>query len=200
MKNKETLISLTIGVIAGVLLTLFIIDTGKPSPEKMIAEYYAVENAVSVSPYDVKSAIQRGTYDQMVVVDTRTQAQYEAGHIIGAVSIPAFVEGTDNEARMVEAYSKLIEENPDKDIITYCNSAACMLSNRVGQTLAENGIYVKHLNIGWNEWRYYWTLWNGEDGTSHENFIATGSEPGVPDLDDEDKVIAPCDEDSEFRC
>jgi len=200
MKNKETLIPLVIGVVAGVLLTLLIIDNGKPSPEKMIAEYYAVENAVSVSPYYIKSAILRGTYDDMVVVDTRTQAQYEAGHIIGAVSIPASVEGTDNTARMVEAYTKLQEENPGKDIITYCNSAACTLSVKVGKALSENGIYVKHLNIGWYEWRYYWTLWNGEDGTSYENFIHTGNEPGVPDLSDADKVIAPCDEDSGFRC
>ena len=31
--------------------------------------------------------------------------------------------------------------------------------------LAKKGIYVHELNIGWNEWRYQWDLWNGE-GTS----------------------------------
>lgn len=31
--------------------------------------------------------------------------------------------------------------------------------------VAKAGINVHELNIGWNEWRYEWDLWNG-NGTS----------------------------------
>lgn len=35
-----------------------------------------------------------------------------------------------------------------------------MTGRKVGKTLAEEGIYVRHLGIGWNEWRYDWKSWN----------------------------------------
>jgi len=37
-----------------------------------------------------------------------------------------------------------------------------MTGRKIGKMLAEKEIYVKHPNIGWNEWRYYWNLWNHE--------------------------------------
>jgi hypothetical protein len=57
-----------------------------------------------------------------------------------------------------------------------------MTGRKVGQMLTENGIYVQHLGIGWNEWRHFWTLWNHEhewSQTNVEQYIASGDEPGV---------------------
>ncbi len=48
----------------------------------------------------------------------------------------------------------------DREIIVYCYSRACMTGRKVGKMLAEEGIYVRHLGIGWNEWRYDWKSWN----------------------------------------
>ena len=65
--------------------------------------------------------------------------------------------------------------------------------------LAERGIYVQLLGIGWNEWRYFWTLWN-HDGewatTKPTDYIATGKEPGKPKISD---IISPCIE-GQFGC
>ena len=47
--------------------------------------------------------------------------------------------------------------------------------------LADEGIYVKHLGIGWNEWRYHWELWNHYhewETTDMMDYVASGSEPG----------------------
>ena len=44
----------------------------------------------------------------------------------------------------------------------------------------QDKVYVKHLGIGWNEWRYYWNKWNhdGETQVTPADYIASGSEPG----------------------
>jgi len=55
-----------------------------------------------------------------------------------------------------------------------------MTGRKIGKLLAENGIYVKSLNIGWNEWRYFWDLWNhdSETPTDGKDYIVSG---GIPD-------------------
>jgi hypothetical protein len=53
-----------------------------------------------------------------------------------------------------------------------------MTGRKVGKILANNGIFVKHLNIGWNEWRHDWNAWNHEhewNTTTVQNYLE-GSE------------------------
>ena len=86
---------------------------------------------------------------------------------------------------LVEEFSKLPK---DKEIVIYCYSTPCMTGRKIGNLLAQNNIYVQTLNIGWNDWRYYWTLWNHEhewDKTNVMDYIATGSEPGTPKIRDD---------------
>ena len=55
-----------------------------------------------------------------------------------------------------------------------------MSGRKIGKMLTEYDIYVKHLGIGWQEWRYYWNLWNhdGETPVNPANYIISGLEPG----------------------
>ncbi len=203
MKITHThIVALILGVVIGGLGVLATSSFSDQTKEEHIAEYYKIENLVSVSPYDIKSALQRNTQDSFVLVDLRTPAEYEAEHITSAINIPNYIDpavsGQDNNERIVNAFAELKADNPNKDIITYCYSAACMASRKVGLALSENGIATKHLNIGWYEWKYYWTMWNGEDGLKAEDFTTTGNEPGVPSL--ENTIISPCSENSEFGC
>ena len=73
-----------------------------------------------------------------------------------------------------------------------------MTGRKIGKMLTESDIYVKHLNIGWNEWRYFWSLWNhdGEIPTKMEDYIAKGKEPGTPKIKE---LPSPCGE-GEFGC
>jgi len=203
MKITQThIVALGLGIIIGGLTVVATYYFSSPTTEAKIAEYYAVENLVSVSPYDIKSALQRNTQDSFVLVDLRSEVEYQEGHITSAINIPNYIDsaisGQSNNERIVQAFAALAVENPGKDIITYCYSAACMASRKVGHALSEHNIFTKHLNIGWYEWKYYWTMWNGEDGLSSEDFITAGNEPGIPNL--EDTIISPCAEDSEFGC
>lgn len=200
--TQRDLIALVLGLIIGSLGVFWLNHLAEPTAAEKIADYYTVENLVAVSPYDIKTALQKNTQGDFVLVDLRTPEEYHTEHMTSAINVPNYVDakvsGKDNSARLIEAFTKIKNDNPNKDIIMYCYSAACMASRKVGLLLSQNGITAKHLNIGWYEWKYYWTIWNGEDGTKAEDFITKGSEPGKPDL--KDTLLSPCSENNEFGC
>lgn len=176
-----------------------ITQTDSESKEDLIREFYEIENAVHVSPHGLRGKMDKGA-DDFILVDLRSQEEYEREHIIGAVSIPAYKDKNtsayDEVDRIVAAFEALPK---DKDIIVYCYSIPCMTGRKVGLMLAEHGIYVKHLGIGWNEWRHNWTFWNHEhewSATKPEQYIWKGAEPGKPEKID---IFSPCKE-GEFSC
>jgi rhodanese-related sulfurtransferase len=150
-----------------------------------IREFYLTENAVKVSPHGLRKAMDKGT-DTMILVDVRSAEEYVAEHITGAVNIPAYKNkdesAYDEVDRIVDSFRELQLANPDKDLVVYCYSIPCMSGRKVGKMLAENNIFVKELNIGWNEWRYDWNSWNHPHEwatTKPEEYITSGYEPGV---------------------
>ena len=179
------------GFIAGMLFLSVLTPTitgnsvfgGLSNEEAMLSDYYATEVAVHVSPHHLRKAMDKGD-DSFILVDVRSAQEYEQEHIKGAINIPAY-ETPDKSAygdveRIVNAFSELPE---DRDIIVYCYSIPCMSGRKIGNMLAENGIYVKQLGIGWNEWKYYWELWNHEHEwvkTNVDNYVESG--PGAMSL------------------
>src|SRR3989338_485113 len=55
--------------------------------EELIAEFYDVENAVHVSPHSVRKHLGD---NEIVLVDLRSQEEYETLHAITAVNVPAY--------------------------------------------------------------------------------------------------------------
>lgn len=185
MKQIYTTITLAIllGAIAGAASAFLVLNLQTQSDEDRIEEFYLTETAVHVSPHHIRKAMDKGD-DSFILVDLRSQEEYEQEHIIGAINIPAYSspDKSDYDAveRIVSEFAKLPK---DKDIIVYCYSIPCMTGRKVGKMLSENEIYVKHLGIGWNEWRYYWELWNHEhelNVTDVNNYISSGSDSGIP--------------------
>lgn len=200
MKLHLVLILIVAGVVAGSVATFGLVNMQQPTEEQLIRDFYLTENAVHVSPHSIRKAIAKGD-DSFVLVDLRSQQEYEKEHIIGAISIPAYSD-PDTSAygdveRIVNEFSKLPE---DKDIIMYCYSMPCMTGRKIGKMLVEHGIYAKHLGIGWNEWRYYWTLWNHElewNQTNVEDYVANGPDPGIYNATHNSTA---CPIDNEFGC
>ncbi|MBI4014370.1 MAG: rhodanese-like domain-containing protein [Candidatus Aenigmarchaeota archaeon] len=158
------------------------------SDDARIGDFYSTENAVHVSPHSIRKAMDKGAAD-FILVDLRSAEEYEREHIIGAVSIPAYKD-PDTSAygdveRITNSFVALKNANSGKDIIVYCYSTPCMTGRKVGLMLMQKGIYVKHLGIGWNEWRYFWETWNHEHEwniTDVKDYISSGTEPGTPKL------------------
>lgn len=168
----------------------------------LIEEYYAIENAVSVSPHGLRGKMDKGDQSYLLV-DLRSHEEYVEEHIVGAVNVPAYSDRYTSAygevERIVDSFNSLKEEYPGRDLIVYCYSKPCMTGRKIGGILAEHGIFVKHLNIGWYEWRHDWNSWNHEHewgSTKVEDYIARGEEPGEPKKTNE---INPCTE-GEFGC
>lgn len=200
---KTIFVAAIIGGIAGSAMTLMVMRQPKPAAaptaQELISEFYLIENAVHVSPHSLRGKMDKGD-QSYVLVDLRSPQEYEQEHIIGAVNIPAY-KNPDTPAyeevdRIVGQFRALPQ---NKEIIVYCYSTACMTGRKIGKMLVEHNIYVKHLGIGWNEWRYFWTLWNHEHEwrtTRAEDYIAKGKEPGTPKLRE---LPSPCGA-GEFGC
>lgn len=147
----------------------------------LIKHFYAVENAVHVSPHWLRKQIDK--WDTwFILVDLRSEQEYLQDHIIGAINVPAYKDpdtsAYDDKERILWAFNDIKTQYPDRDIIVYCYSGPCMTGRKIGYFLAKNGVYVKHLGIWWNEWKYNWSLRNHEherEKTDVKNYIWTGA-------------------------
>ncbi|MBI2630108.1 rhodanese-like domain-containing protein [Candidatus Pacearchaeota archaeon] len=182
--TKILVLALITGILAGSISGYFF-SNQEDSEEEMIKEFYLQQNAVYASPHSLRLKMDKGSEDY-VLVDLRSAEEYEKEHIIGAISIPAYKDkktsAYDDVDRIVGEFSKL---SKDKEVIVYCYSTPCMSGRKIGKLLAENDIYVKHLGIGWNEWRYFWNLWNHEyewNETDVLDYVSIGKEPGIPKI------------------
>lgn len=197
MKNKlirTILISSLTGALIGSITTFSILKLQKPknpTANDLISEFYEIENAVYISPHTLRKMMDK--QDQSyILVDLRSPQEYEKAHIVTAVNIPAYKDpdtsAYDEKERITGEFRNLPK---DKTIIVYCYSIPCMTGRKIGLMLSEKGIYVKHLGIGWNEWRYFWTMWNHdlETPSKMEDYIVSGKEPGSPKVKG---VPSPC--------
>lgn len=182
------ILSAGIGAVSGSIVTFFLLQTQPQTQEKLIRDFYQTETAVYVSPHGLRNMMDTGD-QRYILVDVRSAQEYETEHIVGALNIPAYKNpntsislDTEKEERerIIGSFRGLTKQG--KDVIVYCYSMPCMTGRKIGKLLAEHDIYVKHLGVGWNEWRYFWSLWNhdGETPTDVKDYVTSGKEPGKP--------------------
>lgn len=196
---KIIFISVVIGVLVGSVATFLLQNIKKPTNEDLIKEFYEVENAVHVSPHGLRKKMSKGEIDDYILVDLRSVEEYKKEHIVTAINIPAYKDpdtsAYDEKDRIFKAFQALPKY---KEVIVYCYSMPCMTGRKIGKFLAENDIYVKHLGVGWNEWKYFWDLWNhdSEIPTQPDDYVVSGQEPGLPKIQE---LPSPCGE-GDFGC
>lgn len=89
-------------------------------------------------PSDV--AAERLAGNPLILIDVRSEAAWNQGHIPGALHIPAR-ELTDR-----------IGEIPEGDIVVYCWGPACNGSTKAALTLSRLGRFVKEMIGGFEYW------------------------------------------------
>lgn len=77
----------------------------------------------------------------VVVLDVRPRAEYEAGHIRGAVSVP-----------IGDLRERLEEMGSDGRIVAYCRGPYCVYADEAVRMLSESGREVARLEDGFPEW------------------------------------------------
>ncbi|MEO1268949.1 MAG: rhodanese-like domain-containing protein [Myxococcota bacterium] len=99
-------------------------------------------NATDVEPDEASTLVSSG---QVTVLDVRTPAEYQSGHIAGAVLADISAEGFD---------AKLAKLDPAKPIMVHCAAGSDGgRSRRALEALKRAGAtQVYHLNGGFNAW------------------------------------------------
>jgi len=78
----------------------------------------------------------------VIVIDVRPDAEYAAGHIAGAVSIP------------IEQLARRLRSLPaDLDVVAYCRGPYCVFADEAVQLLRRRGRHARRLEDGFPEWR-----------------------------------------------
>jgi rhodanese-related sulfurtransferase/DNA-binding transcriptional ArsR family regulator len=78
----------------------------------------------------------------LVVLDVRPAAEYAAGHLPGAVSIP-----------VEELRRRLAELPADREIVAYCRGPYCAFAQEAVGLLREEGFAARRLEDGLPEWQ-----------------------------------------------
>jgi rhodanese-related sulfurtransferase/DNA-binding transcriptional ArsR family regulator len=86
--------------------------------------------------------LRRAQAGQVLVLDVRPSAEYAAGHIPGAVSVP-----------LAELPARLDALPAGTEIVAYCRGAYCVLARDAVRVLRAAGRPARHLADGMLEWR-----------------------------------------------
>lgn len=105
------------------------------------------EEIPSVSRDELLARLDTG---QVVIVDVRPAAEYAAGHLPGAISIPP--------DRL-----ELLDDLPhDRDIVAYCRGPYCVYADDAVRRLQQQGRRAVRLEDGLPEWRHAGGVVTGE--------------------------------------
>jgi rhodanese-related sulfurtransferase/biotin operon repressor len=103
------------------------------------ARDYLGEDVDTIGRRDLLERLESG---DIVLVDVRPEAEYAAGHIEGAQSIP-----------LDELERRLAELPPDAEVVAYCRGPFCAYAHDAVRQLHAAGRSARRLEEGWPEWR-----------------------------------------------
>jgi rhodanese-related sulfurtransferase len=101
-----------------------------------------LQDRASFRPVTVDELRQAMQDERVIVLDVRPQAEYQAGHLPQARSIPV----TELEARL----SELPKE---REIVAYCRGPYCVFADEAVSLLRAHGYAVRRLQEGVVEWQ-----------------------------------------------
>jgi rhodanese-related sulfurtransferase len=109
--------------------------------ERLAAAYLGARDELEpVTREELTRRLQDG--DDLVVLDVRPAAEYAAGHLPGAVSIP-----------VGELRRRLAELPGDREVVAYCRGPYCAFAHEAVVVLREAGVSARRLEDGLPEWQ-----------------------------------------------
>ncbi|KOX15209.1 ArsR family transcriptional regulator [Nocardiopsis sp. NRRL B-16309] len=111
-----------------------------PDLRQEIQEHLGPEGSVdAVTHAELDGMVERG---EVLLVDLRSAAEYEEGHLPGAVSVPSR-----------ELADRWAELPWDTTIVAYCQGPYCVVSPRAVRLLREAGRSARSLKGGYVDWK-----------------------------------------------
>lgn len=127
-----------------------------PASPAAAAAYFGASLAFHADASDVAAALAAGGDPGFVVLDSRSTAAWEQGHIPGAVHLPT--------ALVTEQAPGLLD--PAVPVVTYCWGPGCNGATRAALALAELGYQVKEMLGGFEYWAregFEFETWQGPE-------------------------------------
>ncbi|MFG3637022.1 rhodanese-like domain-containing protein [Streptomyces huasconensis] len=125
------------------------------SPAAAVA-YFGASLAFHADVSDVASALAEGGDPGFVVIDTRSTASWDQGHVPGAIHLPT--------ALIAEQAEVLLDKSVP--VVTYCWGPGCNGATRAALALAQLGFQVKEMLGGFEYWAregFEFETWEGRE-------------------------------------
>ena len=115
--------------------------------EAHLLELQAALAQISANPQQLSQVgraelLERARSGEIVVIDVRPAAEYRAGHLPHARSMP-----------LAELEQRLGELPLDRDIVAYCRGPFCLFAEAAVELLARRGFRVRKILDGVSEWQ-----------------------------------------------
>ena len=108
--------------------------------DSVVEAYLVDRNALEA--VDARELMERLNDGSVVVLDVRPKAEYRAGHLPGALSVP------------VDTLEAALQTLPrDREIVAYCRGPYCVFSDEVVALLRSRGYRARRLRQGLPAWR-----------------------------------------------
>lgn len=88
-------------------------------------------------PVESAELLRRASAGEVVVIDVRPESEYDAGHLVGALSIP-----------VDELPERLAEVPCGREIVAYCRGPYCVMALDAVETLRKAGFCAHRLEFG----------------------------------------------------
>lgn len=140
-EGKYLVYRLTGGDVAGLVVTL------RQVAQEHLLELRMALDQMMADPAKLASVGREALLEQarrgdVIVIDVRPQAEYEAAHLPFARSMP-----------VGELEKRLSELPTDKDIVAYCRGPFCLMSDEAVALLGARGYRVSKILDGVSEWQ-----------------------------------------------
>ncbi|WP_285572099.1 rhodanese-like domain-containing protein [Streptomyces sp. RTGN2] len=127
-----------------------------PAAPAAAAAHFGASLAFHADVSDVAAALAAGGDPGFVLLDSRSTASWDQGHVPGAVHLPT--------ALIAEQAGELLD--PAVPVVTYCWGPGCNSAARAALALAELGYRVKEMLGGFEYWAregFEFETWQGRE-------------------------------------
>jgi rhodanese-related sulfurtransferase/DNA-binding transcriptional ArsR family regulator len=108
--------------------------------DRLVREHFGARS--DAEPVRMRDLLDRARASDVIILDARPAAEYQAGHIRGAISIP-----------IDELQDRLRSLPVDKEYVAYCRGPYCVYADRAVELLRKSRRRARRLLEGFPEWR-----------------------------------------------
>ena len=124
------------------------VNTLRSPPLPLIGVWSYSAFSSKVEMVSLEDAVAKFIYNEALFLDARSEADYQLGHIQGALHLPV---RTGDFGEKLQEFSLTVDH--EKELIVYCDGIDCSLGPELASIL--KGLGYRNVSVlinGWTEW------------------------------------------------